>query len=225
MNLYDVWPFALAAVALVGAFSASLWRAGSLRPGAASRMQALALTLALPLAAGALYAVQGEPRALAGATASPHAQGDLHNSVQRLSERLQRQPEDLDGWLMLARSHNALGRHADAAAAYERAAERLWDDADALAAWIETRLLAADRRFDARTHELVERAVTIAPAHPDVLLFRALAAFDRDEPAAAAQALRALRDHHAPGSPDRAAIDAALDDLAPARDPPGGAGR
>jgi cytochrome c-type biogenesis protein CcmH len=38
----------------------------------------------------------------------------LNAAVERLAARLKDHPEDVDGWIMLARSYAALGRTADA---------------------------------------------------------------------------------------------------------------
>ena len=55
----------------------------------------------------------GDPRNPAGSVAS---------LLGGLEERLAREPEDAKGWLLLAKSYDHLGRHADAKAAYEKAA-------------------------------------------------------------------------------------------------------
>ena len=46
----------------------------------------------------------------------------IRGMVQRLADRLEREPEDLEGWLRLARSYGVLGRPGERRAALERAA-------------------------------------------------------------------------------------------------------
>ena len=41
--------------------------------------------------------------------------------TEKLSARLKQQPDDAEGWSMLARSYTVLGRHPEALPAYERA--------------------------------------------------------------------------------------------------------
>jgi cytochrome c-type biogenesis protein CcmH len=41
--------------------------------------------------------------------------------VARLAQKLASNPDDGEGWIMLARTYNALGRFGDAAAAYAKA--------------------------------------------------------------------------------------------------------
>jgi len=84
-----------------------------------------------------MYAVLGRPgvsghpssaanNASMTQTASPAAQKEKVASVDALlaglEQRLQDQPDDGKGWLLLAKSYDHLGREADAAAAYAKAA-------------------------------------------------------------------------------------------------------
>jgi cytochrome c-type biogenesis protein CcmH len=206
-------PFLLVALALLAAFGASLRWAGGGRL-TVLRGQAFWLLVIAPLTACALYVMRGEPGALMQAESAAHAADGMAASVQRLAERLKAQPNDVAGWLMLARSYGALERPADAAAAYEQAEARAPQDAMVLVEWIEARLAASERRFDARTHELVARAARLAPQEPDVLMLRALAAYDQGNRPVAVAMLKALREHYPEGSPDRKAMDAAIERLA-----------
>ncbi len=226
-----IWPFVLLATLLVALFSASLVWAG--QPAAhddarpAPRQQGLALTLLLPLAAAALYLWLGEPRAVMPAFSAPADAAGRAHSVQALQARLAQRPDDAQGWLMLARSHQVLGQYAEAAEAFDRAGDAdpaLQDDAGHLLAWAETRLLAAERQFDARSHALVARALALAPEHPEVLLLAGLSALQRDDKAQATALLAQLREHYPAGSPDREALDDTLKQLAQAA-PHGGAGK
>jgi cytochrome c-type biogenesis protein CcmH len=55
--------------------------------------------------------------------ASPHATNfdQIAAMTERLAERLKEQPQDAEGWAMLARSYSVLGRHPEALKAYEKA--------------------------------------------------------------------------------------------------------
>jgi cytochrome c-type biogenesis protein CcmH len=101
---------------------------------------ALAVCTLLPLAALAIYAAVGAPQlastaplpaATGESPAAAHAAGatdgqattggDLAAAVQRLQEKLARNPQDPDGWRLLAQSYDFIGRSAEAAAARARA--------------------------------------------------------------------------------------------------------
>ncbi len=219
----NAWLFMAATMLIVGGFSASLYWAGAGRREGLLRGQGIALILTVPLAVGLLYAIRGEPAALNAPSAATHAdENALPEAEQRLTERLQQQPNDTDGWLMLARTRGALGHYKEAAEAYEHAASRAMDDPEVLNAWIQARLLAADQHFDARTTELLARARAIAPDHPDVLSFSALEAIERGDGASATTDLRALSRHFEPDSPELKDIDTALEKLSRGEDPRGG---
>ena len=97
----------------------------------------LFVVAAAPLSAVALYAAIGRPDVAASATSMPEASRAMTATAPRseerkaasvtdllagLERRLQEDPEDAKGWLLLAKSYDHLGRHDDAAMAYEKAA-------------------------------------------------------------------------------------------------------
>ncbi len=48
---------------------------------------------------------------------------EIDSLVARLAERLERNPKDLDGWVMLGRSYNAVGRYQEAAEVFAKAVD------------------------------------------------------------------------------------------------------
>jgi cytochrome c-type biogenesis protein CcmH/NrfG len=161
----------------------------------------------------------------APATAAPADQAaaagapDPKVMVQRLADRLKEHPEDIDGWLRLARSYAVLGRYAEASDAFEHAQTRALQDPGMLAIWIEMRWRMGDGQFDARAQELLQHAASLAPGNPDLLLLRALAAHHRGDKAGAAALLETLRAPFPPGSPARAELDASIEKLMPSGAP------
>ena len=93
-------------------------QAGTARP--TSRPTAIALILLLPLAALLGYLLLGNPKALDPANTAPQKQmtaDDINAMVARLAARMETNPDDLNGWVMLGRSYKMLGRYDDAVAA------------------------------------------------------------------------------------------------------------
>jgi cytochrome c-type biogenesis protein CcmH len=211
----SMWIFAILAVMLVVVFSASLYWAGGRGRHGAPRGQSWWLVLAVPLAVVGLYAVRGTPQALSqpGPQADSSTAGtpDPAVMVQRLADHLKQHPEDMDGWLMLARSYATLGRYADAAAAYEHAQTKVMQNSGLLVNWIELRVMLAGRKFDARTQQLLDRAAMLAPDDPDVMLLRALAALDRGDKTDANALVDKLHQRFPVGTPDRENLDAAIE--------------
>lgn len=75
--------------------------------------------------------------AAAQAMSPEERQAMIEGMVARLAERLKDQPDDIDGWLRLARAYDVLGKAPEAVAAWEKAAALKPDDAaiaDGLAA-------------------------------------------------------------------------------------------
>lgn len=165
---------------------------------------AIALAVALPLAAGALYAWLGSPRALEPlSAASPHPEAaPIEAMVEKLAARLQAAPDDLQGWTMLARSYRVLGRHEAAAAAFARAEARIASDPGLLADWAESAALAAGGRLSGRPAELAARALAIDPDYGHALALAGAAAFERQDWRGAIAHWERLAKQIPPGSED-----------------------
>jgi cytochrome c-type biogenesis protein CcmH len=121
--------------------------------------------------------------------------GDTPQSmVARLARELERDPQNLDGWLMLGRSYIALQEYPLALRAFERA-DRLSDgkNADALTGEAETLALTDESELNGRAGRLIERALVLAPDSGKALFFGAAVAARRgDLPLARARFVKLL---------------------------------
>ena len=93
---------------------------------------------------------------------------DVEGMVSRLAARLQAQPGDVEGWIVLARSYEYLQRYDDAVAAYQKAMalapgqpQLLADYADALAS-------ARDGDLGGPAQEAIDAALAIDPEPSEV---------------------------------------------------------
>lgn len=77
------------------------------------------LIVAIVAVSAGLYQQVGNP----GIQSGPSEQPDVHAMVSQLEERLKREPEDVEGWLLLARSYETMEQYDKAAAAYEKVLE------------------------------------------------------------------------------------------------------
>lgn len=102
--------------------------------------------------------------------------------VARLARRLERNPDDLDGWLQLGRSYAAMGQPSLALRAYGRA-DRLAGgrNAEALVGMAEILALEDEQALEGRAGELFERALAIEPKAGKALFFGAVAAMRRGD--------------------------------------------
>ena len=113
----------------------------------------------------------------------------IEDMIQRLAERLQQQPDDIDGWAMLGRSYFMLNRYAEAAQAYGEANRRAAPpDAGLLVGEGESLAMARDRDLTGRPRELFEAALKVEPEMGKALWYAGMAA-------AQAQDFRSARDH------------------------------
>ena len=113
--------------------------------------------------------------------------------VGRLARRLEHQPNDLDGWLMLGRSYAALQQTPLAIRAYERA-DRLagGKSAEALIGLAEALSEQDESALGGRAGDLIERALVLSPQSPKALFLGAAAALHRGELPLARQRFVAL---------------------------------
>ncbi|MEO8103338.1 MAG: c-type cytochrome biogenesis protein CcmI, partial [Betaproteobacteria bacterium] len=133
----------------------------------------------IPLAALLLYATLGTPQALRGEGAvekSPHAAAgaapgteppisdkQIVAMVDTLAQKMQQNPGDPKGWVLLARSQAALGRYPEAVNAYEQAAKLLPADAQLLADYADVVVMAQDGRFEGKPLALIKQVLKLDP--------------------------------------------------------------
>ena len=154
---------------------------------AASRGTAYAIAFTLPLAAVIFYwqignpdGITGTPRVVAPAPAESTgepSQAQIEARVAKLAERLKTNPNDADGWKMLARSYTEMSRFGEAAGAYAKATELRPDDADLWADYAYVSALASGRRLDGQPMELINHALKLDPENMKALELAGLAAF------------------------------------------------
>ncbi len=100
--------------------------------------------------------------------------------VERLIHQLNRQPDNLDGWLMLGRSYVVLQEYPLAVRAFQRADEVAHgSSAPALVGEAEAMIMIRESSLDGRAGALIERALTLDPNSPKALFFGAAAALRR----------------------------------------------
>ena len=105
---------------------------------------------------------------------APPAADSPANMVSRLARRLEQDPNDVDGWLMLGRSYTVLQEYPLAARAFGRAV-RLSDgkNAEALAGEGEALALSDESELDGRAGRLFEQALALEPRSAKALFFGA----------------------------------------------------
>lgn len=150
---------------------------------------AVALAVAFPVVIGALYWTLGAPESVvpgkkvAAGKDGQHALSpeQITAMVERLSLRLQENPNDGGGWLMLARSYAVLGRYPESSAAFSRAVSLLPPDAQNFADFADIIAMSQGKRLAGEPEKLVQRALEIDPRNVKALALSGTIAFDRQD--------------------------------------------
>jgi cytochrome c-type biogenesis protein CcmH len=102
--------------------------------------------------------------------------------LTQLEERLQSNPEDVDGWLLLGRSYAQMEMYAKAVNTYERAYSlSRGENFEALIGLAEMLALTDQNALTGRAGELFEEALARAPNHPKALWYGAIAALQAND--------------------------------------------
>ena len=170
---------------------------------------ALALTFALPAAALWLYTQVGRPEALElktgsrPATAAQHATGseDMDAMVASLRARLTESAEDLDGWLLLARTQKTMQRFDDALETLQTANRIAPDNPNVMVELAEAQMFAnGEAGFSADSIALLQRALNQDPGQQKALWLMGIAAAQSGDFESAISYWETLQNSLEPGS-------------------------
>jgi cytochrome c-type biogenesis protein CcmH len=214
MNTFLVVAAVMAAIA-AGAVALPLLRD---RP---SRLLGALLAVTVFGASAGLYPLWSNWNWRAPAQSQAAAGPDVAAMVAKLEKRLQDQPNDLTGWLMLGRSYLALNRLDDGVVAYDHAYHLDSKNVDAAMGLGEAVSLRAGGEIAPRAAQLFEEALSLAPANPKALLYGGFAAAIRGDRLLARTRWQALKDLHPPPQIVQM-LDARIAELGPPGSPVGG---
>ncbi len=147
------------------------------------RIWAIAAAIAVPIFTISLYSILGKPWEL---TAQHEAkqpqevtQEQINAMVEGLANKLKDNPNDAEGWAMLARSYVNLRRYADASTAYARLTTLVPNDAQLLADYADALAMKNGRSMKGEPEKIVVQALTIDPNNIKALALAGTAAFQR----------------------------------------------
>lgn len=168
---------ALLALVVLAVLLRPLWRS--------ARPVALGVALLLLVSTALLYRLVGTPQALdASALRAPETLGE---AIAQLEAELQRNPDQAEGWRLLAQALQRENKPAKSRDAFAKAVALSPDDADLLAEAAQSRALAdANRLFDAEAVRLLQRALSLRPDHQRARWFLGIAQRQAGDHAAAA---------------------------------------
>ena len=164
--------------------SATKDRTGMKASGAQSQGAAYAVALALPVLVVVLYLqvgnrnVSSQAAATSSSTTGEFSQQQIEANVAALAKRLEQNPNDLQGWTMLARSYLSLEKWNEASNAYAKVTELKSDDAELWADYAIAVAMAQGQRLAGRPVELIEKALQVDPKNLKALELAGNAAFE-----------------------------------------------
>lgn len=166
------------------------------------RRIAATLAVLLPAVAFALYLGLGSPEALTvhDKGRAPATRADAEAMVASLEKKLQRDPDNPEGWALLARSYRAFGRNDDAVMAFGRAGAIVDTDPQLLAEYADTLAKSRNGNLNGEPSRLVKRALSLNPSHPLALAIAGSDAFARRDFAGAIVYWQRLRSQLPPES-------------------------
>jgi cytochrome c-type biogenesis protein CcmH len=191
-------------------------------PSAAAAWTAAIVAGALPIAALVIYVALGNFDAFspiaqrdAGGGAAAGARHDISpeqidKMIAEVVARLEKEPGNVQGWTVLARTYYALKRYPEAMRAFERAVALAPQDASLLADYADVLAATQGGSLQGKPLELVDRALAADPTQWKALALAGTAAFDRKDYAKAVAYWEQMKASVPPGSAIAQSIDSSI---------------
>ena len=155
----------------------------------------------------------------------PMTQESVEKMIVEFAAKMEKEPDNLKGWAMLARSYRILGRNAEAANAYARAGSFVNSDPQLLADYADVLAANANGNFAGKPQQLINKALALDPNNLLALWLSGTAAFNAQNYKVAVQSWEKLAVQLPPDTEEARAITASIAEarnkggLAPARAP------
>ncbi len=193
--------------------------AGGDAPAAMSSSLAMVSIAAIPVIALSGYLMIGRPdlpdlpreARMAQAVES----GDMLAMIVKVEEHLAANPNDAEGWAVLAPAYRRIGRLVDAAEAYRKAVGLSAPDARLLTEYGETLVMVHNGMVTADAREMFDKALDASAGYPKARFYRALADSQDGKAEAAIERFKSLLADSPRDAPWRVAVERQLAALSP----------
>ncbi|MBF3045938.1 c-type cytochrome biogenesis protein, partial [Pseudomonas aeruginosa] len=138
----------------------------------------LVAALLVPLVALGLYLHWGASDKVELAREFAQAPHSMEEMTARLERAVQAQPDSAQGWYFLGRTYMTQERGADAARAFERAAELSGRQPEVLGQWAQALYFSGGKKMTAQIKALADEALKGDPAEVTTLGLLGIAAFE-----------------------------------------------
>jgi len=133
----------------------------------------------------------------------------INQMIDNLAARLKTNPDDLAGWVRLARAYKVQGRLAEAEQAFAKAGKLVDTDPDLLTQYADL-LAMRTNSLEGRPLALVNKALALNPKHPMALMLAGSAAYRRADYKQAIAYWETVLTVLPPGSQDAAQVQAEI---------------
>ena len=141
---------------------------------------------------------------------TPMNQEGVEKMVTEFAAKMEKDPSNLQGWVMLARSYRILGRNEDAVKAYERAGSFIDSDPQLLADYADTLAANANGNFAGKPLRLINQALKLDPNNLMALWLSGTAAFSTGNYRSAVQTWEKLASQLPPNSEEIKMIEGSI---------------
>ena len=183
---------------------------------------AIALGVLLPVLAVAGYAAVGSPAAVVpqiarAAPVAPAAQSDADKQMDELfkmaEERLSKEPNDVKGWLLLARAKASVGMFDGAMKAYEKAAALDPKDSEMWSDYADSAAGMSQGKMDGKPIELINKSLALDGKNIKALLLRGTWEMQKNDLVAAEKSFTLAKSVSEPNSGFAQIADNALGEI------------
>jgi cytochrome c-type biogenesis protein CcmH len=181
-----------------------------------AKRTAIAISLSVPVFAIGIYMMLGEPSAMAlapqQAKTSPVDDQQIRQMIDTLAAKLKANPDNPQGWAMLARSYKTVGQLQEAQQAYEKAGAFVNGNPDLLVDYAELLGIQAGNKLAGRPEKMIDEALKLNPEHPMGLMLAGVALYERSDFVGAVSRWDKLVNLLTPGSEDARQVQANIDE-------------
>jgi cytochrome c-type biogenesis protein CcmH len=176
-----------------------------------AKKTAIGLCIFVVLLSSALYFSLGDVSRIAQRNSEkPVTQEGVEKMVAEFAIKMEKDPGNLKGWAMLARSYRILGRNEDAAKAYARAGNFIDSDPQLLADYADVLAANANGSFVGKPLQLINQALKLDPDNLMALWLSGTASYNANNYKAAVQAWEKLAKQIPPDTDEARAIQGSI---------------
>lgn len=183
------------------------------------RWLAIPLLFLVPIVALGLYAQFGDFRTFDETSYQTAVSPDradkasqVNAMVEGLAKRLEQQPDDMQGWIMLGRSYKALKRYSDAVATMQKARQHLGDKPDILLQLADAMAMAGGGSLNGEAGQLIAKALELEPENEMALWLYGMLKAEQDQYQEAIQYWQKLQRHYQPQDPNYKEVQNLIDE-------------